>query len=255
MNTEFNKIVDTRYGKMLINENDELIGKSLEQYGEWAQSEMAFLTPYIPYGGIVADVGAYIGTHTLFFADAVGPNGIVIAFEPQQIMFQLLSANVALNHYLNVRGFCFAVDQAPGLVQIPEVDYREPNNFGSSSISQFGGYPIEARTVDGCSFPALDLLKIDVEGYEPEVITGGSQTIMMHQPFIYVKYLPDLQSEDLVQLIESFDYDVYEHDAPGYNPNNFKKRSSDFLRDYSEKNLFCVPKSKGIMVDLPLLSQ
>ena len=249
MQKELNKLIKTRYGQMVYNKNDELVGKSLEEYGEWMQAEMAFLMPYISSGGVCIDVGAYIGTHALFFANAVGSKGIVIAFEPEQIMYQLLSANISLNHYVNIRAFNCAVDETAGLVQITDMDYREPNNFAAASISRFAGYPIEARTIDDCSLPSVDLIKIDVSGWEPEAVMSASQTIRQHQPFIYARHLPFDQSTDLIQLIQSYDYDVYEHKVSGFNPKNFKKSSSDFLKDYEETNLFCVPKSKEIMVD------
>ena len=244
-----NKITKTRYGQMIYNKNDEIIGRSLEEYGEWMQAEMSFLTPYIPVEGVCIDVGAYIGTHSLFFASAVGPKGIVIAFEPEQIMYQLLSANISMNHHVNIRAFNCAVDATQGLVQISDMDYRTPNNFAAATVSHFAGYPIEARTIDDCSVPVVHLIKIDVSGMEPEVINGAEQTLRMHQPFIYARHLPFEQSADLVQLIQSFDYDVYEHKVCGFNPKNLKKKMSRFLTDYEETNLFCVPKSKEMLID------
>ncbi|MBF8263181.1 MAG: methyltransferase, FkbM family [Parachlamydiales bacterium] len=255
MNQKLNKMTNTRYGKMLYNQNDYFIGKSLEEYGEWAQAELEFLTPYIPVGGIIMDVGAYIGTHTLYFADAVGPNGIVIAIEPQQVMFQLLCANVALNNFLNVRAFNLAVDETAGLVQINEVDYRHSNNFGAVAVNRFEGYPVEARSLDDIAMPSLDLIKIDVEGLEPEVINGAAQAIRMHEPFVYMEYNPHDQSQDLVQLMQSMDYDVYQHISSAYNPRNFKKCNEDCFNGYTESNIFCVPKSKGLMIDLPLMPE
>jgi FkbM family methyltransferase len=252
MINEVNKIVQTRYGKMLYNKHDTTIGKSLEKYGEWCQLELEFLTPYIPYGGICVDVGAYIGTHTLFFAEAVGREGIVVAFEAQQPMFQLLCGNVALNHHLNVRAFNLALDETPGLVHINNIDYREPNHFGGAAISRYEGYPIEARTLDDCSLPAVDLLKIDVEGFEPEVINSAVVAIRMYQPFIYIEYQPMEQSQDLVPLIQALDYDVYEHDVTLFNPRNFKKCYEDMFQGLTMTNLFCVPKSKEMVIDLPL---
>lgn len=252
---ELNVMTDTRYGKMLYNSNDTFIGKSLEEYGEWAQLEMEFLTPYIPLGGICVDIGAYIGTHTLFFADAVGPTGIVVAFEAQQPMFQILCANVALNHLLNIRAFNVAVDETSGVAQINHMDYMQPNHFGAVSISRFDGYPVESRTLDECSLPSLDFLKIDVEGFEAEVLSGAMQTIQTHQPFIYAEYDAINQSQDLVELMHSMDYDVYEYNSAAFNPKNFKRSRKDIFNGYTEPHIFCVPKSKGLEIDMPLMPE
>ena len=48
-------------------------------------------------GDVVIEVGANIGPHTVFLAQHVGPQGLVLAFEPQRILFQTLCANLALN--------------------------------------------------------------------------------------------------------------------------------------------------------------
>ncbi len=79
-----------RYGLMLYNVHDSVVGRSLAKYGEWAQSELELLESWISPGDWVVDAGAYIGTHTLFFARQVTSKGRVFAIEPQRRAFQLL---------------------------------------------------------------------------------------------------------------------------------------------------------------------
>jgi hypothetical protein len=78
-----------RYGTMSYLKADLVIGRSLEDYGEWAQAELDFLLDLIETGNAVFDIGAFIGTHTLAFAQRVGTLGIVCSFEPQTVPFQL----------------------------------------------------------------------------------------------------------------------------------------------------------------------
>lgn len=99
---QLNKLINTRYGQMLINSNDTIIGRYLDLYGEWYQAELDLLKDYIQPGFYCLDIGANVGTHTLFFANIVGKEGRIYSFEPQRVIFQLLSANIALNDYLNV---------------------------------------------------------------------------------------------------------------------------------------------------------
>jgi FkbM family methyltransferase len=255
MSFELNKLTDTRYGRMLYNVNDKFLGRSLELYGEWSQEEMDFLGPFIPSGGVCIDVGANIGTHTLFFANAVGKKGRVIAFEPQHIMFQLLCANIALNQHLNVRAYNYAVGDSCRMVRLPDVDYLSPYNFGIVSIQQEGGHPVQGMALDNVECPSLDLIKIDVEGWEPEVIQGAAETIRKHQPLIYAECHPTVHSQNLIKLIQSFDYDVYLHCTASFNPNNFKKNAENIHGDYRETNIFCTPRSKNISVDLPKMEK
>src|SRR5271165_2730364 len=59
-----------RHGTMMYNVNDSFIGRSLDLYGEWCDDEVAVLGQILSPGDVVVDVGANIGTHTVFFAKA-----------------------------------------------------------------------------------------------------------------------------------------------------------------------------------------
>jgi len=60
-----------RYGPMIFNRNDAVIGRSLDLYGEWCEAEMETLGQLMRPGNFMLDVGANIGTHTVFFAKKV----------------------------------------------------------------------------------------------------------------------------------------------------------------------------------------
>jgi len=57
-----------RHGTFLFNRNDLMVGRALDLYGEWCESEIHVLTPLLETGSVVVDVGANIGTHSLPFA-------------------------------------------------------------------------------------------------------------------------------------------------------------------------------------------
>ena len=80
---------------------------------------MQLLQHFIEPGMDVIDVGANIGTHTLFFAAAVGPQGSVVAIEPQRVVDHMLTANVALNSLLNVVTLHTACGAEPGFLRVP----------------------------------------------------------------------------------------------------------------------------------------
>ena len=91
-----------RYGTMSYLKNDLILGRSLREYGEWAQGELNLLLDLIDVGSTVIDVGAFMGTHTLAFARHVGPEGQVYAFEPHPVAFSLLRLNIEQNDLSNV---------------------------------------------------------------------------------------------------------------------------------------------------------
>jgi len=82
-----NRLKSCRHGDMIFNVHDQHIGRSLDLYGEWAESELELLALFIKPGDVVVDVGANIGTHAVFFAQRAGATGLVYAFEPQRIIY------------------------------------------------------------------------------------------------------------------------------------------------------------------------
>ena len=121
----FNRSAECRYGTLLFNQNDRFIGKSLEMYGEYSEGEIDLFRQVVRPGHDRARNGANIGTHTLFLARQVGHDGLVIAFEPQRLVFQCLCANIRLlNSVTNVQCRQQAVGTAPGKIKVPVLDPR-----------------------------------------------------------------------------------------------------------------------------------
>ena len=74
---------DFRYGKIMYNQLDQFIGKSLRLYGEYSQGEADIFEQIVKPGHIVVEAGANIGSHTIHLAQLAGDQGQVWAFEPQ----------------------------------------------------------------------------------------------------------------------------------------------------------------------------
>lgn len=127
------------------------------------------------------DVGANIGNHSLFFAQKFDK---VVAFEPNQDVFDLLSFNARSQK--NIVPICRGIGSKEGVMSI---ETQEQNSGGSTlvevskcSVSR----EIEMTTLDNLSevLDNVDLIKIDVEGFEHEVIDGAKETISKHKPLI-----------------------------------------------------------------------
>ena len=99
-----------RDGLMLYNSRNTYIGRSLDLYGEYSYGEADLFARLLRAGMVAIAVGANIGCHTVTMARLVGPQGAVITFEPQRIVYQNLCANIALNALANVH----AINMAPG---------------------------------------------------------------------------------------------------------------------------------------------
>ncbi len=240
----FNQLADCRYGKMLFNRNDRYIGKSLNLYGEYSQAEIDLFRQILKPGSLVVEVGANIGTHTLFFARQVGLEGAVVAFEPQPIVFQTLCANLALNCVTNVRCFQQAVGAEPGEIRVPVLDSTREENYGGLSLEGCRqGEPTPMVTLDSLNLGRCALLKVDVEGMERQVLAGAANTIAKCRPILYVENDRHEKAAALVNFIDGLDYAMYWHLPPLFNPENFFRNPENVFGNIVSINMVCIHKS------------
>jgi FkbM family methyltransferase len=245
----FNRLRQCRHGPLLYNMNDLYIGRSLELYGEWSEGEIALFQHLLRAGDIVVEVGANIGTHTIFFARTVGAAGRVLAFEPQRIVFQTLCGNLALNSLTNVHCYAVALGESAGFAQIPVLDHRQPLNFGGVSLSSAAiGEQIQVATLDSFALPQCRLLKIDVEGMELAVLKGAVETIRRCQPILYLENDRQECSRDLIHYIQSLGYDLFWHRPTLFNANNFYQNPHNAFGNTISVNMLGLHPSHGIVI-------
>jgi FkbM family methyltransferase len=239
-----------RHGKMLYLRRDQYIGRSLNLYGEFSELEGVLFSQIVRQNEIVVEVGANIGAHTVHLAKLVGPSGSVLAFEPQRIIFQLLCANVALNELFNVRTYHSAAGRDAGTLKVPNVDYAAENNFGGLSLANVTtGEDVPVIMLDSLSLPSLKLLKIDVEGMEIDVLSGGRRLIAQHRPILYVENDRRQNSEQLIRLIEELGYAMWWHAPKLFNPDNYAKNSKNVFGNIVSANLLCAPNDMPIQIE------
>lgn len=237
----FNEVRNCRYGNMLYNVNDQYVGGSLKRYGEFSEGECDFFRKVISPGDIVMDIGANIGCHTVFFAKH---DCIVLAFEPQRIVFQALCANVAINSIASAYCYNAGLSDSSGHIIVPDLDPRRPNNFGGLSIeSHDDGDIVPVQTIDCINLPRCALIKIDVEGMEEKVLKGGSDTICRLKPVLYVENDRADKSDSLINYIESLGYNWAWHTPYLYNPENYYGSHDNVFPNIVSKNLICVHKN------------
>jgi FkbM family methyltransferase len=237
------KILQTRHGPMLALAGDRFITPTLEKQGEYAPEEAAGLAQLIRSGMTIVEVGSNIGAHTLQMARACAP-GRLYAFEPQQRIFQLLCANLALNGIGNVLAYPDACGAVEGRAVVPLVDYDGPGNFGGVSLAgaDAPGLPVRVVALDSLELPACDLIKIDAEGFEPQVLRGAAATIARCRPLIYTENdRADLQAE-VISLLDGLGYRMYWHTP---------RLAGDgvFDRAYVSINMLCLPKERSTAVN------
>ena len=245
----FNRVKRCRHGVLIYNRNDRFLGRSLEVYGKYSEGEIDLLRQVIKPGDTVLDVGANIGALTVFFAQAVGPQGVVVAFEPQRLIFQTLCGNIAINSLTNVVCLNNAVAREPGFVHVPVLNPWTVQNFGGLELKgRDSGERVAALTVDSLNLPRCNLIKIDVEGMELDVIEGAARTLEDREPVLYLENNRKELATDLVRRIASFGYRMYWHRPPLFNANNFAGHSENIFGNIISRNMVCLPPSSKTAV-------
>jgi FkbM family methyltransferase len=206
------KIYETRHGPMMAFTGDQFMTPTLEKAGEYAPQEWALLEQLTRPGMTVVEVGTNIGVHSIPLAKRCFP-GPIFLFEPQQRVFQVLCANLALNNITNAFAYPEACGAADGEAVVPSLDYDAVQNFGGVSLmaADAPGEKVRVVALDSLNLPVLGLLKIDVEGFEPQVLKGARETIARCRPVIYIENDRPQQQGEVIRLIADMGYSMYWH--------------------------------------------
>jgi FkbM family methyltransferase len=151
-------------------------------------------------GGIAVDAGANVGWHTLLMARLVGEGGRVLAVEANPSVRTRLVEHLELNEIRNVEVIPCALGDAQGSVefQAPAVDDPAAGDghvVDAGDIQRRDVIRVEVRTLDAILEPMhlerLDLIKIDVEGFEWPVLKGAERAIAKFRPHIVFEYIDE----------------------------------------------------------------
>lgn len=177
-------------------------------------------------GDTVLDIGANIGAHTLPLAQLVGPSGAVVAFEPTDYAFAKLQRNLQLNPSLQSRVtsvqallVATASEQKPDGIpsswslEAPAVgEDIHPVHKGTYNSLQ-GALPLQLdQWVADNGLTRLDFVKIDVDGFEIDVLEGATQTLQRFRPQIMMEFAPYVFRErgqsfaELISLLQHSGY-------------------------------------------------
>jgi FkbM family methyltransferase len=212
-------------------------------YGEWAELEIGFLCQFLRVGDTVLDVGAFIGTHTLAFAHAVGRSGRVLAFEPHPVAHRLLSLNIAENSLENVELCAFAVsDGRYRYVNAYGNDTTQTRNFGANTAifdraiadeeatAQAGAATISfSRTIDDLGLHSCRLLKIDVEGHGAAVLRGAYETLRSLKPIVFTEINSVEEGSACLEVMRPLGFDAWAGIFDAFNPDNYKRCAENIL--------------------------
>lgn len=249
-----------RHGMFLVNPRDRYVGRSMAEYGEFSEWEVAALLRLLKPGSIVVEAGANMGAITVPIAKHVGRDGCVFAYEPQRLTFQQFCANVALNGLDNVVAIWAACGAARASIRVPVLDPDRPANIGGLALLRPDGTDnpdgehVSVETIDSLGLDRCDMIKADVEGMERAVLAGARDTIKRCQPLLYVENDRPENGAALVDDVLALGYRGWWHTPPLFNAQNHAKKTDDVWRQeegrtYVSINMLCVPAESALKVE------
>ena len=205
----------------------EGIDFSIYLLGGFERGTGAALRRLVQPGSVVFDIGANVGAHTLGMARSVGPAGCVVAVEPSDEAFAKLTRNVQINPEFEGRVRLRQVLLAASVeAAAPHALYASwPLHPTGPVHPKHGGRLVTTTgasvdTLDGLmareGLERLDLIKLDVDGFEARVLEGGFGTLDRCQPVIVMELAPYVHAEaggsftDLVRLLRAAGYGAVE---------------------------------------------
>lgn len=171
--------------------HDAMASSSIGLKKEWEPHIRLFTEVYNKLYNInnIIDIGANFGYHTLFFSRECKIN--VYAFEPQVQNFKLLQDNIKDNNITNVIIYNYACGDSNCDIKMPIIDCSKNVNMGDITPNIYcDDYSItkSVRLDDFVFSSKIDLIKIDVQGWEKKVLLGSTNLLKTHKPVLIVEF-------------------------------------------------------------------
>jgi len=212
-------VMRTRHYRLWAWPKKGTLTRTVIRRGYWEATLTALFTPHLKPGGFVIDAGANFGHFGLVAAQMVGPAGAVCAFEPHGPSFALLASNIELNQFSAMKAERAALSDVNGETSIV-ADSANPGGHSLSgdnvtAAAEVATVPV--RTLDAYLAEAypdrkVDVIKIDVQGYEAHLIAGAMSTLRRDLPVVFCEITPAMlhnvgrSEQEILSVFEKLGY-------------------------------------------------
>jgi FkbM family methyltransferase len=175
---------------VVVNPNEDDFGYHIATTGEWEAHVARTVRRLMPRGGVFVDVGANVGVMSFHAAAAAGRSGRVISFEPNSLNAANFRRGILANGFTTIRLYQFALSDHEEMLTI-----SSGSNSGviaDEGALSAGGEVVQAVRGDSLLFneERVDLIKMDIEGFEPFALRGLQETIARCRPKIICEFNP-----------------------------------------------------------------
>lgn len=243
--------------QMMLYKDNKL---SFEIFHGFELDEIDFVNRFLKKGDTFVDIGTNVGLFSLHASAMVGKSGKVISFEPSSATVQRLQENIALNRCNNVEIVPKGLSYESGVLELV-VAGNGYDAFNSFAIPSMGAITarekVEVTTMDefmklkGINPKEVKLIKIDVEGWELQVLKGGIAFFgHVDAPVLLVEFTENNAKNagtsciELSQFLQTLGYTLYVYDS------KLKKLTSEpFGKTYDYKNLIASKNNREGLSD------
>jgi FkbM family methyltransferase len=216
-------LVQTIHGlKYFIDPADEIMAPQLVVYRQWEPDLSRYVSSSVTSDTVFVDIGANFGYFTCLAASKIGSGGTgtVIAIEPNPAMQRLLRKNTRVNWSLGpIKIHGCAVTEQGGFVEFAVPAGRAANaSLTTAAVAQDDErFIVPAHTLDELlQGVRVDLIKVDVEGFETAVLRGA-RTTLRNSPTVQVvlEWSPaqmeaaGFAAEDLLKVMADQEFTAY----------------------------------------------
>jgi FkbM family methyltransferase len=205
-------------------------------------------------GMTVVDVGANLGYYALLASKLVGPEGRVVALEPNSENCRLLLSSLRLGHVANVDLLPVAADEDNGWAYYSTHVGSNGGLIGDGDLLARPGVVVPTfrldDVLDGLAVGTVGLLKMDVEGAEGRVLRGASRVIARDRPIITSEL-----KEEMLQRVSGMSLAEYlgAFEAHGYDAFTLDKDTTEETAYPSIAELVRALEGKDQLVDILLV--
>lgn len=239
---------------ILLDPQNGFVDETIFTTGIYEADILSLIKNYVRKRDTVLDIGANIGQHSLFLSCLVGEEGRVHAIEPNPRLVVQMRRSIERNNFQNIS----IHECALGTEEEKKKLYIPINNVGGASIVpyQINTSTISINLIKGdnlCKpFGKISFIKMDVEGFEYEVLRGLEHTIEMSCPIIFLEYSPihwPLENrvshgQALLGFLKNLGYTFFDVEEGEKQVIDSDRWAEEFKK--IQTNLLCVPKSKDV---------